>query len=154
MSNERYWDERVVMSYLQDAAGIHRRLPPVSVPTYHTLWPETKEMDDWKRLYNMVNGRTTLGSPYPSEVSYSEAVMEWLTWIERDCQQIIWMRANKIPWLFIVEEKERSKQTLWRDMKHGLCQIATMLNTQDPEGEHHSHLRLRANGVYQHHGTN
>lgn len=148
-NNDRYWDEQLAMAYLRDAAGIHRRLPPVKVPTYRTLWPETLK-DDWTRLYDMVNGRTNIGSPYPAEVTYSEEIMAWLRWLDRHHQQVVWMRANRIPWKIITEELDRAKTTLWHDMRSGLNQIASRLDVHDPQGEHFSHLRNRANGVFEH----
>ena len=147
IASDRYWHEKMVMSYLQDAAAIHRRLPPVKVPTYHSLWPETLK-DDWQRFHDAVNGKTKLGAPYPAEVSFSDDVLGWLRWIDRRHQQIVFMRANNIPWKLITDQLERGQTALWHDMNNGLTQIGMRLEAKDPLGEHYRRLRLRANGIF------
>ena len=56
---DKIWTDKMVMAYLEEAADIHRRLPPVTVQGYFNLWPETLK-DDWKRLYDSVNAKTRL----------------------------------------------------------------------------------------------
>ena len=46
---DKIWTDKMVMAYLEEAADIHRRLPPVTVQGYFNLWPETLK-DDWTRL--------------------------------------------------------------------------------------------------------
>ena len=138
-----YWNPKIVMGHLMQAAAIHRRMPGVHVPGYHTLWPETMK-DEWTHLYDMLNGRTTLGPPYPPEVSYHEEVMEWLQLLDRPKQQLLWMRANRVPWKILVEEFDRSKPTLWREMNESLEVIVRHLNRADVMGDHFKQLRNRA----------
>ena len=126
----RHWNEKIVMAYLEDAASIHRRLPEVKVAGYFSLWPETMA-DDWTRLYDAVNGQNRLGSPMPREVSYHEEIMEWLRWLDRHQQQIVWMRANRIPWKVLTVQFEKNKTTLWREMNSGLLRIASILSTRE-----------------------
>jgi len=147
-----YWCEKTVSAYLEEAAAIHRRLPDVTVPGYRTLWPQTMA-DSWKRVYDTLNGKTKLGSPMPPEVTFHEDVMAWLRYLEPSRQQVVWMRVNRVPWKIMVDELERSKQTLWRDMRSSLGEIAARLNVLDPQGEYFVDLRCRANGAYQHSGT-
>jgi hypothetical protein len=122
------WSECTVMAYLEEAASIHRRLPQVKVPGYFSLWPDTLK-DDWEQLYDAVNRRTRLGSPMPHEVTYHEQIMDWLRWIDRDQQQIVWMRANRLPWKILVAELGQSKTTLWRQQRNALARIAAKLET-------------------------
>ena len=124
-----YWTERMVMAYLEDAASIHRRLPEVKVAGYFSLWPETMK-DDWTRLHDAVNGHDRLGSPMPPEVTYHEEIMGWLRWLNPETQQIVWMRANCIPWKILVDEFGKSKTTLWREQSNGLIRIASILNAK------------------------
>ncbi len=124
------WNEKIVMAYLEDAASIHRRLPKVKVPGYYSYWPETMK-DDWERLYDAVNGQALLGSPSAREVTYHEEIMEWLRWLERPQQQIVWMRANRIPWKVLVEQFGKSKTTLWRETNYGLFRIASILAAKE-----------------------
>ncbi len=149
MTNDRYWNETLVMAYLQDATAIHRRLPPVKVPTYHTFWPEMPK-GSWEKFYDAVNGKTRLGSPMPAEVSFSDEVLEWLRWLDRHHQKVIFMRSSRIPWKIITAELGKCKTTLWYDMKNSLIQIGAHLEKKDPQGEYFRHLRCRANGVFNH----
>lgn len=123
----QHWNERIVMAHLEEAAAIHRRLPEVKVGGYFSLWPETIK-DDWTRLYDMVNGSNRLGPPMPAEVTYHEEIMDWLRWLDRPQQQIVWMRANHIPWKILVAELGKSKTTLWREQTFALIRISAILS--------------------------
>lgn len=137
---EPHWNEKMVMAYLEEAADIHRRLPNVRVLGYHTMWPETMK-DDWERLYDMIHGKSRPGSPMPKQVTFSEEIMAWMRWVNRYEQQIIWPRANKIPWKILEGEFGKSKPTLWRDMNSGLIRIASALNARDPDGAYYERLK-------------
>jgi len=128
-----HWNEKIVMAYLEDAAEIHRRLPEVKVPGYFSLWPETMK-DDWTRLYDSVHGACRLGSPMPSEVTYHEEIMDWLRWLNPHQQQIVWMRANRIPWKVLADQFGSNRTTLWRDMNAGLVRIASILSERARSG--------------------
>lgn len=125
----KHWNEKIVMAYLEDAAAIHRRLPEVKVAGYFSLWPETMK-DDWARLYDLVNGTSRLGPPMPREVSYHEEIMEWLNWLDRETRQVVWMRANRIPWKILEQQFEKNKTTLWRNMNAGLIKLAAILSSK------------------------
>lgn len=49
---EPYWTDKIVMAYMEEAAEIHRCIPEVKVPGYHSVWPDTLK-DDWERYYDM-----------------------------------------------------------------------------------------------------
>jgi len=141
-----YWNEKIVMSHLIHAASIHRRMPPIKVQGYFSLWPETLK-NDWERLYDQLNGRTTLGAPMPPEVTYHEKVMDLLSCLDRNEQQITWMRANKIPWYIVVQDLQTSQSTLQRRMRVALNRLIQELNRRDVSGEYYRRLRNRANGL-------
>ncbi len=138
-----YWRAKTVESYLIQAAAIHRRLPEVRTPGYHSFWPATLQ-EEWQRLYDSINGRPTLGSPMPAEVSFSEAVVEWLQCVEPSSRQLLWMRANRVPWKILVEEFSRSKPTLWREHTRCIQKISVHLQRIDPRGSHFRELRAKA----------
>lgn len=121
------WNEKSVMAHLEEAAGIHRRLPEVKVRGYYSLWPETLK-DDWHRLYDAMHSKTRLGPPMPPEVTYHEQIMAWLRWLDPYSQKIVWMRANRVPWKIIASAIGKGKTTLWQEMKSSLSLIAAKLN--------------------------
>lgn len=130
-----HWNEKIVMAYLEEAADIHRRLPEVKMQGYYSLWPETLK-DDWERFYDAVHGRTRMGPPMPQEVTFHEEIMAWLRLVDRYHQQIIWMRANRIPWKIISSAIGKGKATLWRELKNGLNQIVAILNSRQDAHEY------------------
>ncbi len=142
-----YWNDKIVMSYLIQAARIHRRLPEVGPRGYHCLWPVTMQTE-WESLHDLLNGTSTLGSPMPPEVTFHEEVMAWLAILPREKQQLIWMRANLIPWKVLTEEFGRCKQTLFVRVSDGLQQLVAHLNRSDVRGEHFRQLRSRANSPF------
>jgi len=147
MTPTLYWNDKIVMGFLMQAAAIHRRLPEPRVSGYHTLWPPMLR-DEWERFYDAINGMPSLCSPMPAEVTFSEVVMDWLRLFDRSRQQIVWMRANRVPWKILCEEFDRSKPTLWRELNDSLAMIVRHLNRIDPHGEDFKALRSRAwNGV-------
>ena len=123
---KQHWNKKIVVAYLEDAADIHRRLPRVKVDGYYNLWPETMR-DEWTKLYDAVNGTNQLGAPNAREVSYHEEIMEWLRWVQPDQQQLVWMRANRIPWKILIDQFGASKATLWRKVDNGLARIESTL---------------------------
>jgi hypothetical protein len=138
-----YWNPKIIEGFLIQAAMIHRRLPNIHIPGYHSLWPPTLQ-DEWERLYDTINGKPTLGPPLPPEVSYSEAVMDWLQYVEPTSRQLLWMRANRVPWKILIEEFSRSKPTLWREHTRCLENIGGHLQRIDPRGEDFRELRAKA----------
>lgn len=131
--SQTIWTMRTVSAHLEEAASIHRRLPTVRVPGYHTLWPEALR-DDWERLYDLSNGRSRLGPPMPSEVTYHESVMEWLRWLDPETQKVVWMRANRIPWKVLQEAFGKGKTSLWHQRNGGLQRIAAILGNREAAG--------------------
>ena len=125
------WTDKMVMAYLEEAAAIHRRLPPVTVQGYFNLWPATLK-DDWERLYDTVNSKTRLGSPMPSEVTYHENIMTWLRWLDPYNQKLVWMRANRIPWKIVEAKLGRGKTALWQDYKGAIALLTGKLSAREP----------------------
>lgn len=125
------WSDKMVMAYLEEAAAIHRRLPPVKVQGYFNLWPEALK-DDWERLYDAINAKTRLGAPMPHEVTYHETIMAWLRWLDPYSQKLVWMRANRIPWKIIEDKLSKGKTALWQDYKAAIALITGKLSAREP----------------------
>ena len=128
--NNPIWTDKMVMAYLEEAAAIHRRLPPVKVQGYFNLWPETLK-DDWTRLYDSVNAKTRLGAPMPHEVTYHENIMTWLRWLDHYSQKLVWMRANRIPWKIIEDKLDKHRSNLSPLYKSAIQLICAQLDGQE-----------------------
>jgi hypothetical protein len=137
-----YWTDKIVMSYLIQAARIHRRMPEGGPSGYHCLWPVMMQTE-WESLHDLLNGPPILGPVMPPEVTFQDEVMAWLSILPREQQQLVWMRANQIPWKIMVEELGRSKVSLWRDLNNCFSKLISHLNRLDLEGDHFRQLRYR-----------
>lgn len=139
-----YWNDKIVMSFLIQAADIHRRLPDIRRPGYyHSLWPHAMLIEEANHLCEIIHGKSTLGPPMPPEVTFQDEILEWLSWLDKKQRQITWMRSNQIPWKIMEEDFGRSKSTLWRELHRCLQILISHLNRKDPKGEYFKRLRSR-----------
>lgn len=137
---EPYWTEKIVMAFMEEAAEIHRCIPEVRVPGYHSMWPDTLK-DDWERYYDMLYARRRRNYALPKQVDFMEEVMRWLRWLNVIEQRVIWARANNIPWKVLEHDFNSSKTTLWRHLNVGTNRLAAILNNNDPDGDYQNKLK-------------
>lgn len=137
---EPYWTDKIVMAYMEEAAEIHKCIPDVKAPGYHSVWPDTLK-DDWERYYDMLHARRRRHYALPKQVDFMEEVMRWLRWLNVIEQRVIWARANNIPWKIIEHDFKSSKSTLWRHMSIGTGRLAGILNNHDPDGTYQENLQ-------------
>ena len=70
----------------------------------------------------------------PPEVTYHETVMVWLRWLDPQTQQVVWMRANRIPWKVLQDAFGKGKTALWHQRNGGLQRIAAILENREKTG--------------------
>jgi hypothetical protein len=128
------------MAFMEEAAEIHRCIPDVRVPGYHSMWPDTLK-DDWERYYDMLHARRRRNYALPKQVDFMEEVMRWLRWLNVIEQRVIWARANNIPWKVLEHDFNSSKTTLWRHLNVGTNRLAAILNNNDPDGDYQNKLK-------------
>ena len=90
------WTTDDVANRFQEAASTARRLPPVRVQGYFTLWP-TVVRSEWERM--SVDEQPKLHfQPSPNEVDAMLEVMQWVQWLEVEQRHLVWMRAKRYGW--------------------------------------------------------
>ncbi len=131
---EPYWTEKMVETYLEDAAKVMKSLPPVRVQGYFTAWPEPIH-DYWDVYGRHEIDKKKLFRATPRQIDQMEYVLTWLRYPSLRERRIIWDRANRVPWKVLEHKYDSSRSTLWREYSHGLIWIVARLNRNDPEGE-------------------
>ncbi|MEO5330365.1 MAG: DUF6362 family protein, partial [Magnetococcus sp. THC-1_WYH] len=56
--------------------------------------------------------------------------MLWLRWLEKDQVQLVWARAERLPWKVILERMGVSRATAWRLWSSSLSELAVRLNSR------------------------
>ena len=90
------WCTDTVAARLEEAANTGRRLPPVRVQGYYTVWPvfvrqewETLAADE--KVYRPF-------PPSPKDIERMLEVMRWVQWLEVEQRHLVWMRAKRYGW--------------------------------------------------------
>ena len=123
------WTTDDVANRFQEAASTARRLPPVRVQGYFTLWP-TVVRSEWERM--SVDEQPKLHfQPSPNEVDAMLEVMQWVQWLEVEQRHLVWMRAKRYGWREIGIRFACDRSTAWRRWQMALARVALHLNLED-----------------------
>ena len=90
------WVVDDVANRFTEAARTARRLPPVRVPGYFSVWPAVVRTE-----YERVAGGDAPPlrfPPSPKEVDQMLEVMRWVQWLDVDQRKLVWMRAKRYRW--------------------------------------------------------
>jgi Domain of unknown function (DUF6362) len=140
------WTESLVAERLEEAARTLRRLPPVTVTGYFSVWPHIMhDMDDQKDWEQPVIHRR--GPPSAQEISRMEQTLTWFRFLSPDENRLLWLRADNTPWKSICRTIGCSRTTAWKRWVFALAKLAYGLNHEQSEirqgeqksaqGEHH-----------------
>ena len=127
------WCTDTVAARLEEAANTGRRLPPVRVQGYYTVWPvfvrqewETLAADE--KVYRPF-------PPSPKDIDRMLEVMRWVQWLEVDQRHLLWMRAKHYGWREISSRFACCTKTAQRRWQKALQTVADQLNGHDkPQG--------------------
>ena len=127
MTKRKRWTPSLVADQLEDAVATLRKLPPVVVQGYFTVWPKIKytelEVLQQEKLPLKLRPRT-------EEITRLEETFTWMGCIEIDERKLIWKRAAKVRWKTICQELGCDRGTAWRQWVIALTKIATFLNSR------------------------
>ena len=86
----------LVASRLREAARTARRLPPVRVQGYFSVWPEFVRTP-FERL---AGDETPIPrfTPTPADVERMLEVIGWMPWLAIEQRHLVWMRAECYRW--------------------------------------------------------
>ena len=120
------WCTDTVAARLEEAANTGRRLPPVRVQGYYTVWPvfvrqewETLAADE--KVYRPF-------PPSPKDIDRMLEVMRWVQWLEVEQRHLVWMRAKRYGWREIGIRFACCTKTAHRHWQKALQTLADHLN--------------------------
>ena len=122
------WCTDTVAARLEEAANTGRRLPPVRVQGYYTVWPafvrqewETLATDE--RIYRPY-------PPSPKDIDRMLEAMRWVQWLEVEQRHLVWMRAKRYGWREIGIRFACCTKTAQRHWQRALQTLVNHLNGQ------------------------
>ena len=120
------WCTDTVAARLEEAANTGRRLPPVRVQGYYTVWPvfvrqewETLAADE--KVYRPF-------PPSPKDIERMLEVMRWVQWLEVEQRHLVWMRAKRYGWREIGIRFACCTKTAQRHWQKAMQTLADHLN--------------------------
>ena len=122
------WTKERVEERLEEAAEIMKRLPAVKPQQIRSAWPPI--IQEFWEAYGWNETHVRLGPPPPDAITRMDECMEWLRWLERDQMQLVWARAERIPWKVILNRLGVSRATAWRNWSLALSELAIRLNSR------------------------
>jgi hypothetical protein len=120
------WTRDTVEERIVEAAAVLRRLPPVRVSGYFGTWPEIQRTA--KELAAAAPTKMRLPPPSSAAISRMEEAITWNRFLERDEVQLMWARAEGMPWKHLCYRFGISRPTAHRRWEYALSVITWRLN--------------------------
>ena len=109
MALERpWWTASRIAERLAEAAEVLDRLPAAKLPGMYSLLPflpETSTSD---------GARATPAAPSPEAIDRMDEALGWLMWLEPEERQLVWLRAEGMPWKWITRRMGIGRTTAWQ----------------------------------------
>lgn len=122
------WTMDDVASRFSEAAETGRRLPPVRVQGYFSVWPAFVRKE-WEGFADKDYEYRPL-PPTPEAIERMLETMHWVQWLEVEQRHLIWMRAKQYEWKNICRRFGCERTTAWRRWQRALQIVAERLNEQ------------------------
>jgi len=122
------WDVESVALRFWDAVDTARKLPPVRVQGYKSIWPSTLR-EEWEG-FAVDDDKPIRFPPSPQAIDRMLATMRWVQWLEVEQRHLVWMRAKRHEWNRIGKRFGCDRVTAWRRWQAALQVIADKLNEQ------------------------
>ena len=120
------WCTDTVAARLEEAANTGRRLPPVRVQGYYTVWPVFVRQE-WETLATDEKVYRPF-PPSPKDIDRMLEVMRWVQWLEVEQRHLVWMRAKRYGWREIGIRFACCTKTAQRHWQKSLQTLADHLN--------------------------
>ena len=122
------WTIDDVAARFAEAAETGRRLPPVRVQGYFSVWPAFVRKE-WEGFVDRDYQYRPL-PPTPEAIDRMLEAMRWVQWLEEEQRHLIWMRAKQYEWRVICRRFGCERTTAWRRWQRALQIVAERLNEQ------------------------
>ena len=120
------WTLEDVAAWLVESVSTSRRLPPVRVQGYFSVWPAFVRKE-WEALSRdePVYPRFP---PSPDAIERMLETMRWMQWLEVEQRHLVWMRAKRYGWREIAIRFASDRTTAWRHWKSAMDVVVKHLN--------------------------
>ena len=120
------WTPIIIEERLEEAASVLKRLPPVKVQGYYSLWP--RYVYEFADLVGQEPNEMRLPPPSAASITRMDEAMEWLKLLEPDDAKLVWLRAERTQWKHICVRLGMSRATAHRHWQYAMVLIAWRLN--------------------------
>ena len=120
------WTPLMIEERLEEAVSVLKRMPPVKVPGFYTLWP--RYIYEFADLVGQEPREMPLPPPSAASITRMDEVMEWLKWLEPDDVRIVWLRAAGKRWKTVCWTVGLARAAAHEHWLYALCVIAWRLN--------------------------
>ncbi|ABK45331.1 conserved hypothetical protein [Magnetococcus marinus MC-1] len=127
---KRKWDAPAVAKRMEEAANTMKRLPEDGVrPRGHSSsWPPF--LREYWESYGMQDVKVRLGPPTPDAIDRMDEALSWLHTLEPDQAKLVWLRAEKVPWKFIMAQLGVCRETARQRYLIAMATLSAKLNQQ------------------------
>jgi Domain of unknown function (DUF6362) len=115
----QHWDNQAVAERLEEAVDVLARLPEARIHGVYDLWP---------RLVGEPCTHARPAAAAPEAIDRMDETLGWLMWLEPEERQLVWLRAEGMPWKWITRRLGIGRTTAWQRWTAALLQIAVRLD--------------------------
>jgi hypothetical protein len=119
------WTRDMVEERVEEAAWVLGRLPGLRRQGYFSTWPDILLS---AREIASQQSRPMRVLPSPQAITRMEEAITWNRFLERDEVQLMWARADGMPWKHLCYRFGISRPTAHRRWEYALSVIAWRLN--------------------------
>ena len=124
-TNSTKWTATDIANQFEEAMYTLRKLPPVRVRGYFSVWPEAACLPQELLMQEVQPMRLTAT---PAAITRLEQALSWLHWVDVEERKLIWKRAARVRWRAIYLELGCDRSTAWRKWMMACMKIAAHLN--------------------------
>ena len=122
------WTRELVEERLSEASAVLARLPGPRLHGYFSTWPDivltAREIADQEP-------RPMKVLPSPQAITRMEEAITWNRFLNRFHANLVWARAEGLPWKHICHRFGVSRVTAVRHWEYALCVITWQLNGRE-----------------------
>jgi hypothetical protein len=120
----QHWDNEAVVRRLEEAVDVLARLPDEQVRGLYDLWP---------KLVGEPCRHARPAAAAPEAIGRMDEALGWLMWLEPEERQLLWLRAEGLPWKWITRRFGIGRTTAWQRWTAALLKIVVRLNAEDEQ---------------------
>jgi hypothetical protein len=109
----------LVAERLAEAADALARLPDELTRGLYDLWP---------KLMGAPGRHARPASAAPEAIDRMDETLGWLMWLDPEERQLVWLRAEGLPWKWITRRLGIGRTTAWQRWTTALLKITVRLN--------------------------